>query len=142
MVEQKDFSGNETILVVEDNEMVRGAVCSILMKFGYKVIWVGDPGHCQRLMDQQEGSIHLLLTDVIMPGMNGRELYHRLSSTTANLKVIYMSGYSDNLLAEHGILDGDTPLIHKPFSLQTLLQKVRDVLDQKQPPRRVTGADA
>ena len=122
------LEGTETILVAEDEAAVRELVSSTLREYGYRVLEAGDPAKGLELASAYQGTIHLLLTDVIMPGMNGRELFQRLVIDRHDLKVLYMSGYTDNAIAHHGVLDEGTAFLQKPFTIHTLLQKVRAML--------------
>ncbi|HPX61114.1 MAG TPA: cache domain-containing protein [Deltaproteobacteria bacterium] len=121
--------GEETILVVEDSDMVRLLTCDVLSKMGYNVLVAETPLKGLELSKEHDGAIDLLLTDVVMPEMNGKSLYEKLIRQRKSLKVIYMSGYSGNIITDHGILHEDTNFIQKPFSIQTLADKVRQVLD-------------
>ncbi len=122
--------GIETILVVEDDEMVRTLACQMLTVNNYTAIEAKDAETSLELVKKHDGPIHLLLTDVIMPKINGKELYDRLKAIIPELKVLYMSGYTDNVIAKHGVLEQGINFIQKPFSLQGLLKKVRSVLDE------------
>jgi CheY-like chemotaxis protein len=122
-------SGNETVLVVEDNEPVRSLVCGILAEHGYTVLNASSSKEGLRIIQQHSGPIHLLLTDVVMPDINGRVLHHEASRCRSELKVLYMSGYSDDVIAHHGVLEEGAQLLPKPFSNQTLSAAVRKVLD-------------
>ena len=117
------------VLVVEDEAMVRDLVCETLAAYGYKVLEAqnGKDG-LQRVSDYQE-PIHLLLTDVIMPEMDGRELYQNVVATHPAMKVMYMSGYTDDVIVHHGILEEGINFLQKPFTVHGLIQKVRQVLD-------------
>ncbi|BCL61946.1 hypothetical protein DGMP_26390 [Desulfomarina profundi] len=127
-----DLTGSETILLVEDNEQVRNLTLSILKRKGYTVL-VGKSGQDALIvLDSYKGPLDLLLTDVVMPGMNGKELFNRLKDDYPDLKVIYMSGYTDNVIAHHGILDENTPFIQKPFTIRDLSVKVREVFGHQQ----------
>lgn len=121
--------GHETILVAEDNDIVRALTCDMLKMLGYKVLAAEDPEGCIDLAKKQSGAIHLLLTDVIMPRMNGKELYDTLNHLLPDLKVIFMSGYASDLVGQHNILDQDTCFIQKPFSLHKLSEIIRRALD-------------
>jgi PAS domain S-box-containing protein len=125
-----DFMGTEKILLVEDNEQVRNLTLSILKRKGYSVLVAKDGRDALVVLNKNKGPLHLLLTDVVMPRMNGKELFTRLKNDFPNLKVIYMSGYTDNVIAHHGILDENTPFIQKPFTIRDLAVKVREILDQ------------
>lgn len=120
--------GTETILVVEDAEMVRNLVCETLTAHGYRVIEASHPADAQQLASDYNEPIHLLLTDVIMPQMNGRELYQKLSTLSPEIKVLYMSGYTDNVIVHHGILYEGVNFLQKPFTVHDLIQKIRKVL--------------
>jgi CheY-like chemotaxis protein len=121
--------GTETVLVVEDNETVRALVGKMLHGLGYEVLTTQGVEPCVALAEKRQGSLHLLLTDVVMPGMNGRELYERLRRLRPELKVLFMSGYTTNVIGHHGVLDQGVYLLQKPFTLSALSIKVREVLD-------------
>jgi DNA-binding NtrC family response regulator len=121
--------GTETVVVAEDNEGVRELTLDILMKSGYHVLSASDTKELFEILREHNGKVDLLLTDVIMPGMNGRELYENLKSSYPSLKVIYMSGYTDDVIAHHGILEEGVHFIQKPFSISILTDKLRAVLD-------------
>ncbi|HPI94253.1 MAG TPA: PAS domain S-box protein [Deltaproteobacteria bacterium] len=121
--------GNETVVVAEDDRSVRDMTCDILKKHGYRVITADDVDKLLRTIHEHEGNIDLLLTDVIMPATNGRELYEKLKEDRPSLKVLYMSGYTNDVIAHHGILEQGVMFIQKPFSLGALTDKVRSVLD-------------
>jgi PAS domain S-box-containing protein len=125
-----DFRGTETIMVVEDNAMVRDMVVMILEEQGYTVLSASYGSECLEILTRFHGRLHLLLTDVVMPDMNGKELYERASSLFPSLRPLYMSGYSNNVIAHHGILDDDVALLQKPFSPRALGKKIREVLDK------------
>lgn len=122
------LEGTETILVVEDEAAVRQLVGSALRLYGYRVMEADDPTKGLKLASVCQDAIHLLLTDVIMPAMNGRELFQRLVVDRPELKVLYMSGYTDDAITYHGVLDEGTTFLQKPFTIYSLLQKVRAVL--------------
>ncbi|MEP6808963.1 MAG: ATP-binding protein [Chthoniobacterales bacterium] len=121
----------ETILVVEDEEIVRDLVCDVLSDAGYDVLCAADGHEALRLADECDGPIHLLISDVIMPHMNGPELAARLTAERPEMKILYVSGYSDNDLGHHGILDRNVELLQKPFTPQTLARKIRDVIQDR-----------
>jgi PAS domain S-box-containing protein len=122
--------GSETVLLVEDEPELRTLAREILGAWGYTVLHSGDPAEALRLAERHEGPIHLLLTDVVMPGMSGRELADRLLSARSDLRVLFMSGYTDSAIVHHGVLDPGTPFLQKPFTPDALIRKVREVLDQ------------
>jgi PAS domain S-box-containing protein len=121
--------GTETVLLVEDEANLRYLARQFLEKQGYKVIEAADGAVAMQIAVAHEGVIHLLLTDVIMPGMNGRELAQRISEIRPNTKVLYMSGYTENVIGHNGTLDAGVRLLQKPFTLRDLKSKVREVLN-------------
>jgi PAS domain S-box-containing protein len=126
------LKGNETILAVEDEIEVRKLVVQILTGQGYTVIEASDGKEAIKVARENSGNkIHLLLTDVVMPGMSGRELAETLALRHRDLKVLYMSGYTDNAIVNHGVLDEGVNYIQKPFTLDALARKVREVLDRR-----------
>src|ERR1700691_5063779 len=127
--------GTETILLVEDEANLRYLARQFLEKQGYRVIEAADGVVAMQIAVAHEGVIHLLLTDVIMPGMNGRELAQRMSEIRPNTKVLYMSGYTENVIGHNGTLDAGVRLLQKPFTLRDLKSKVREVLDSNPIPR-------
>ncbi|MDE3171870.1 MAG: response regulator, partial [Gemmatimonadota bacterium] len=122
-------SGSETILLVEDNAGLHKLVSRLLTSAGYTVLGARDGREALRLLEERMQPIHLLLTDVVMPQMGGRQLVEQLSAVAPDLKVLYMSGYSDDTIVRHGLLDSATPFLNKPFTRAELLQKVRETLD-------------
>jgi signal transduction histidine kinase len=126
-----DKSDNfETVLVVEDEQIVRELVCEVLIDQGYNVICAPDGLEALRVANDFDGTIHLLVTDVIMPHMNGHELAEKLSIRRPEMKILYVSGYSDNDIGDHGVLDPRFDLLQKPFTPQTLARKIRDVIHE------------
>jgi signal transduction histidine kinase/ActR/RegA family two-component response regulator len=121
--------GHETILLVEDEDGVRTLARDVLRAQGYAVLEAHDGREALRLSAHHPGAIHLLLTDVVMPFMSGRELAGRLAPSRPGMPVIYMSGYTDNAVVHHGVLDPNTLFVQKPFTPDGLLRKVREVLD-------------
>ena len=121
--------GTETILVVEDDEMIRSLIRDILESTGYRVLVADDPDSGMKLIGEQQDDIHLLLTDLVLPGMSGRELVERVSKVKPEMRVLFMSGYSDEAVARHGILEPGLAFLQKPFSRDVLVRKVREVLD-------------
>jgi two-component system, cell cycle sensor histidine kinase and response regulator CckA len=129
-VEPAAARGTETIMVVEDDESVRELVRLILEGNGYRVHAVGDSADAARVCSQLPAGVDLLLTDVVMPQVSGRELAERLAEDNPGLRVLFMSGYSDEAVYRHGVLSPDAAFIEKPFTERTLTRKVREVLDQ------------
>jgi PAS domain S-box-containing protein len=121
-------SGSETFLLVEDDEMVRSMTEIILENLGHKVISAGGPEEAIEIFEKEHASIDLLITDVVMPKMNGKELHDRLKSICPELKVLFMSGYTTNVIVHHGVLDKGVHLISKPFCINELAAKIRKTL--------------
>lgn len=120
----------ETVLVVEDEEIVRELVCDVLEQQGYRVLCATNGIEALEMAGPPGLKIDLLLTDVIMPLMNGQELAAQLTAQRPELKVLYVSGYSDNDIDHHGVLDAEVELLEKPFTPQALAQKVREILGE------------
>jgi len=127
---QERKTGTETIMVVEDNEQVRNLACRILKSHGYATITARDGGEGLDILTGSGIHVDLLLSDVIMPDINGRDLYERARRKWPDLKVVYMSGYTEDIIASQGVLDNGVDLIRKPFTAQALTEKVREVLDR------------
>jgi PAS domain S-box-containing protein len=121
--------GGETLLLVEDEPAILDVARIMLERLGYRVLTAGSPGEAIRLAREEPGRIHLLVTDVVMPEMNGRDLADRLRPLNHDMKILFMSGYTANVVAHRGVLDGGVSFLQKPFSVSALAAKVRDVLD-------------
>jgi PAS domain S-box-containing protein len=121
---------HETILLVEDEPVVRELAHMVLSERGYKVIEAHTPEEAERLAGKNGAEVHLLLTDVVMPGFSGRELAKRLTGRYPNLRVLYMSGYTHNVIAQDGTLEEGISFLQKPFTPQVLAEKVREALDR------------
>ena len=128
-IQPQNFEGSETILLAEDEDSARKLIRSALQEYGYWILEAQDGKEALQLSEHHQGPIHLLLTDVVMPGMSGRELAEHLQPLQPKMKVLYMSGYTDNAIIHHGVLDSGTPFIQKPFTPKVLASKVRKVLD-------------
>jgi two-component system, cell cycle sensor histidine kinase and response regulator CckA len=127
--EPEEFlKGSQTILLAEDEEMVRHLVRDVLQKYGYQVLEVANGRAALFICEHHQGPIHLLLTDVIMPEMSGRELENHLRQLRPDLKVLFMSGYIGNSNIENDTIDSDIPFLQKPFTPQALVRKVREAL--------------
>ena len=128
--EKKEASlqGSETILVVEDDEMVRNMTIKILQKYGYTVLCAGDGQEALEMCGEHKERIQLILTDVVMPGMSGKDLTQELQRIRPGIKVIFMSGYTDNSIVHHGILERGIAFLQKPFTPEGLARKVREVM--------------
>jgi PAS domain S-box-containing protein len=127
--EKSAVRGSETVLVVEDDESLRELVREILERQGYTVLAPNRPQDAQSLSLQQQGPVQLLLTDVVMPGISGREVAREISRHRPNIKVLFMSGYTPNSIVQHGVLEDGLAFLPKPFTPAVLLAKVREVLD-------------
>ena len=123
--------GSETILLVEDDDEVRALARETLDGHGYTVIPASAPAEALQLAGSHSGPIHLLVTDVVLPQLSGRGLAERLAPEHRDLRVLYMSGYTDDAIVRHGMLEEGTAFLQKPFTPYTLLSKVREVLDRR-----------
>jgi PAS domain S-box-containing protein len=121
--------GSETIMVVEDDDALRELVAMVLTENGYKVLDTGDPTRAVSMCLAQETTIDLLITDVVMPQLSGRRLAQDLALLLPEMRVLYMSGYTDDAIVHHGVLDSGLAFLQKPFTPDTLSRKVREVLD-------------
>jgi len=126
----QDSRGSEVILLVEDEEAVRDLIRTILGGHGYEVIVARDPQHALSITERFPGEIHVLLTDVVMPGLSGRELAERITVRRPGIRVLYMSGYTQNVVTCGGLLEQGLAFLQKPFSPTTLVQRIREVLSQ------------
>jgi CheY-like chemotaxis protein len=132
---EEQLRGSECILLVEDAEPLRKLAKSFLETAGFRVLSAGSGEEALEVAARFGGIFDLLLTDVVMPGMNGRVLAEQLLPRQPGMKVLYVSGYTDSFIAGHGVLETGTHLLHKPFTDEVLIRKVRQVLDHgKQPP--------
>jgi len=129
--DDRNYSGTETIIVVEDEEIVRNLVHQILTSYGYKVLQASGGKEALAICDTYSESVSLLLTDVIMPRMSGRELKNQVSKRHPEIKILFMTGYTDESITHNGILDSDVAFIEKPFSPAGLVRKVREVLESR-----------
>ncbi|MDP3479231.1 MAG: PAS domain S-box protein [Desulfoprunum sp.] len=132
-------NNNETVLVVEDEAVLLDINTTMLLDLGYKVLAAGSPAEAIRLAGEHAGRIDLLMTDVVMPEMNGRQLEGQVQKTNPGIKVLFMSGYTANVISHHGVLDEGVHFIQKPFTLKDVAMKVRTTLDQKPEDERREG---
>jgi len=126
----EDLSGDETILLVEDSNWVRDMAGTLLKRQGYTVLVAENGTKALSVLENHDGTVHLLLTDVVMPGMNGKALFDLIRAKYPDMKVLYMSGYMDHEIVHHGVLDEGMQFIQKPFSVLALAAKVRETLHE------------
>jgi CheY-like chemotaxis protein len=127
--EAVSLRGSETILLAEDSTLLRVLTCALLEDNGYKVLAAENGMEAVKLAERWDRPIQLLLTDVVMPGMSGRELADRLAVKRPDMRVLYMSGYTNDAIAHHGVLEPGIFFLEKPFSQDALARKLREVLD-------------
>jgi signal transduction histidine kinase/CheY-like chemotaxis protein len=120
--------GSETVLVVEDQEEVRSYAAQVLEAHGYTVLAAPDGPSAITLAERHSGPIHILITDVVLPGMNGRQLADRLTTLRPEMKVLYTSGYTQEVIAHHGVLDADVAYLAKPYTPEALAAKLRELI--------------
>ena len=122
--------GNETVLLVEDFEGVRNLTLLALETHGYRVLVAVDGNDALRILDEHGSAIHIMVTDVVMPGMSGLKLATLLRKRISNLRVLYVSGYPDDAAVRHGLLQEDVDFLQKPYTPLVLAKKVREILDR------------
>ncbi len=132
-------TGSETLLLVEDEPMVRGLVADILRSSGYNIVEAESPSQAVELCKEHRGPLHLLLTDVVMPEMSGREMAEEIRKLQPDVRVVYMSGYVDECLLRHGVRPMEVPFLQKPFSAAALCGTIRQVLEGNHPSLRPEG---
>jgi PAS domain S-box-containing protein len=123
-------AAHETLLVVEDEAQVLALIRAILTRSGYTVLSAPDPATAVDLLSTYPGPVHLLVTDVVLPGMNGRELRDRLQAIKPGLRCLFVSGYTSDIIASEGVLEAGVEFLQKPFTIPALARRVRDMLDQ------------
>jgi CheY-like chemotaxis protein len=129
VLEGRALRGSETILLVEDEDPVRQIICGILRRHGYTVLDARNAGEALLLSEEHTGRIHLLLSDVVMPKVSGPALARRLAVSRPDMRVLCMSGYTDDAAVRHGVIDAKLAYLQKPITVETLTRKVRSVLD-------------
>jgi DNA-binding response OmpR family regulator len=122
-------NGTETVLIVEDVIGLRRLITRTLESAGYKVLTAASGDEALRLLEQYQNPVHLMVTDVVMPGMSGRDLAERLDRTRPEMKVLYMSGYTDDVIVRYGVLEDGMPFVSKPFGTVELIRTIREILD-------------
>ncbi len=125
--------GSETILLVEDEARVRRMTRQLLDQWGYQVLEAADPNQALEVARSHDGPIHLLLTDVVLPQMNGLSLATRLARKRPEMRILYMSGYTDDAIVRHGVIEAEVNFLAKPFSPESLARRIREILDQADP---------
>jgi len=130
-LDENRLNGSETILVAEDSKTLLKLTQKMLESYGYNVLTAQSGNETMEILNRHDGPIHLLLTDMVMPGMSDRELAEKIQSKNLEIHVIYMSGYTDDTIFKHQVLDEDIEFIEKPFSKKDLGLKVCEVLTQK-----------
>ncbi len=125
----ENLMGTETILIVEDEEYIRNLILKFLTPYGYKILDAPNAGEALLICEKIRDPIHLMVTDVILPHIDGQQLYRRLNRIIPSMKVLFISGYPKKILLEKGLLEEKDPFLQKPFDLEGFLRKVRSILD-------------
>jgi CheY-like chemotaxis protein len=128
-VEEAAMPGNETLLVVEDDGAVRTVIAKVLRQAGYRVVEAGTDEEALKLCSKPKPDIHLIVTDLVMPGLGGRALAKELQSLRPQVRVLYMSGYTEDAIMRHRFIEREAAFIGKPFTPERLTSKVRELLD-------------
>jgi CheY-like chemotaxis protein len=130
-VPARPLAGKETVLIAEDSDVVRRLLHEILRVQGYTLLEARHGAEALQMSREFPGTIDLLVTDMVMPHMSGRELAHHVSPERPGMKILYMSGYTEEAIARDGVLDPGTAFLEKPFTPDSLARKIRELLDQK-----------
>jgi len=128
-IEEKALRGHETILLVEDEDMVRELTVRILEEKGYQVLESSRGEIAMEVSKKYKSPIDLMITDIVMPGMGGKKLVQKIKKHRPQLKILYISGYTDEIISQHGVLEEGTHFLQKPFLPQSFLTKIREILD-------------
>jgi CheY-like chemotaxis protein len=131
-MEPSELRGSETILLVEDEELVRTLTARVLAQYGYRVVEASNGGEAFLICEQHEGDIDLMITDIVMPRLSGRDLARRLGALREDMKVLFMSGYTESMTPLQDVLGSNKPFIEKPFTPSGLATKVREVLQTRE----------
>jgi len=134
VIQTERLRGSETILVLEDQPEVRGSIEKMLRRYGYSVVAATDGPEAVAAARAHDGSIHLMLTDVVLPGLSGRHVARQILATRPSVRVLYMSGYTEDAIHHHGVLEPGLAFIQKPFTGEALVRKIREVLEATEPP--------
>jgi len=126
-----DLGGSETVFIVEDDDVLRKFVQEVLQSYGYRLLVAENGEDALRVCKEHDGQIDLMITDVVMPKMGGREAAERLQPLYPRMKVIYMSGYTDDAIVHHGVLEPGLNFLEKPFTPEGLARKVRETLESE-----------
>jgi DNA-binding response OmpR family regulator len=121
--------GSETVLLIEDDATLRDLLCEILEAAGYTVLVADSGATALRIAEEYSGAIPLIVTDVIMPGLSGRQAAETVKAARSEVDILFISGYTSEAIAKHGVLEPGAKFLSKPFTTEDLLRKVRDVLD-------------
>lgn len=130
MPQNEKIHGDGTILVVEDDSAVRKLLCRILQSYGYRIIESTTPTESLQIFDRLHSEVDLVITDVVMPEMNGQQLSERLRAIKPEVHVLFVSGYTDDTVVRHGVFKAEKNFIQKPFKRADLAKKIREILDQ------------
>ncbi|HEY5932522.1 MAG TPA: response regulator, partial [Nitrospira sp.] len=123
--------GHETILLVEDHDTVRNMITMLLQQHGYNMLEASNGSEGVAVAENHRGTIHLVITDLVMPKLSGREMAGRLTALKPGLRVLFMSEYTEDVVIQQGVASSMVDFLHKPFAIATLAQKVREILDRK-----------